>query len=499
MIQTIVFSNEITLWWDKQWELPDGVPYRILLNGKIVGHTKKTHFSCTDLQPETQYCAQVERTDTNGSAVEILGTVYITTPPAKKRICVTDAPYFAVGDGKTVNTEALQRAIDDCGADGCVYFPKGVFLSGALNLHSDMELYLEPEATLQGTTKVEDYLPKRLSRFEGIEMMCYSSLLNMGTLDHAAGPNCRNIVIRGGGSIFGGGKELCDAVIDSERERLKDFLADNADYVKTCENDRTIPGRARPRLINISNCENVIIANTSLGFGAAWNVHFVYSRDIITYGCRILSQGVWNGDGWNPDSSENCVIFNTEFRTHDNSIAVKSGKNPEGNLINRPCVNVRIFDCHGRSCMALGSEMSGGIREVYIWDCDFTEADSGLGIKVTPKRGGYVRNVRVRNCRFVNLRMRSVHFNDDGDPADTVSVVEDVLFENLELTGVAVSVDGERRPTELLLLSGLDGEDNHFKRFTFDGVRVPCRADNSLQQINIKNMKDLTIKNLSFV
>ncbi len=499
MINTIIFSDEITLWWDKQWELADGVLYRVALNGKTIGETTKTHFSCNDLCPETKYVIKVERLDENGMSAEVLGFLDITTPKAKKRIDVTAAPYHAVGDGKTMNTDALQRAINDCGADACVYFPAGVYLSGALDLHSDMELYLDEGATLQGTANVEDYLPKRLSRFEGIEMMCYSSLLNMGTLDHTSGPNCRNIVIRGGGTVSGGGEALCNAVIDSERERLREYLAANAEYVKTCENDRTIPGRARPRLVNISNCENVIMAGVTFQYGAAWNVHFVYSRNITTYGCRILSQGVWNGDGWNPDSSENCVIFNTEFRTHDNSIAVKSGKNPEGNKIGRPCVGVRIFDCHGRSCMALGSEMSGGISEVYIWDCDFTEADSGLGIKVTGKRGGYVRNVRVRNCKFVNLRMRSVHFNDDGEPADTVAVVEDVLFENLELTGVSVSPTGERKPTELLLLSGLDGAENHFKRFTFDGVRIRCRDDGSLQQINIKNMKNLTLKNISFI
>jgi len=497
MIQTIVFFDEITLWWDKQWELPDGVLYRVSLNGKTAGETTKTHFTCSNLTPETEYTVTVERVE--GSAVrECLSVLHLATPVRKKRIDVTAQPYCAVGDGKTVNTAALQRAIDDCGAGDCVYFPKGIFLSGALNLHSDMELYLDEGAVLQGTARVEDYLPKRKSRFEGIEMMCYSSLLNMGTLDHTAGPNCRNVVIRGGGSVLGGGLAHCEAVIESERERLKEFLSQNADYVKTCENDRTIPGRARPRLVNISNCENIILANTTFGFGASWNIHFVYSRNITTYGCRILSRGVWNGDGWDPDSSENCVIFDTEFQTHDNSIAIKSGKNPEGNKIGRPCVGVRIFDCHGGNCMALGSEMSGGISDVFIWDCEFVNDNCGIGIKVTRKRGGFVRNLRVRNCRFVNLRARSVPFNDDGEAADSISIVEDILFENVELTGVAVSPTGERKPTEALLISGLDGEENYFRRITFDGVRIPLRPGSPEKVFNIKNVKDLTLKNISF-
>ena len=490
MIHTIIFSDEITLWWDKEWDLDDGVYYKITLGGDTVV-TQKTHVSFKELLPETAYAVTVARCE----PAAVLMETTIKTPAEKRRIDVTAAPYFAVGDGKTMNTEALKRAIADCDANACVYFPKGEFLTGALDLHSDMEIYIEEGATLLGSPCHEDYLPKRKSRFEGIEMECYSSLLNIGELDHTAGPNCRNVVIRGAGAIIGGGKQLCDEITESERARLADFLAANEEYVKTCENNNTIPARARGRLINISNGENVIIAGLKLGYAASWNVHFIYSKDILTYGCHILSRGVWNGDGWDPDSSDNCVIFDTTFDTHDNSIAIKSGKNPEGNIIGRPNREVRIFDCSGGECMAIGSEMSGGIEGVYIWDCDFTKSRAGIGIKVTPKRGGYVRNVRVRNCRFVNLRARSVTFNDDGEPSGVMSVVEDVLFENTVLTGVAVTETGERRPTEALFISGLEGEENHFRNIAFQGLMLPTGAD---QKIVLRNVKDLTLKNISF-
>ena len=496
MLNPILFSDEITLWWDKQWEIRGAVAYRATLNGEEAQLTPYTHVSFRGLAPETDYTVKVERLE-GDAAVECLGVLTLTTPPAKRRIDVTAAPYFAVPDGVTLNTEALRRAIADCGKDDCVYFPKGVYLTGALDLHSDMELYLDEGAVLQGTARVEDYLPKRPSRFEGIEMECYSSLLNIGTLDHKSGPNCRNIVLRGGGSILGGGAAHAEAILEAERERLRDFLAANEEYVKTCENDKTIPGRARSRLVNISNGENVIIANLTLGFAASWNVHFIYSRDIVTYGCRILSEGVWNGDGWDPDSSDNSVIFDTEFRTHDNSIAIKSGKNPGGNLIGRPTVGVRIFHCRGGQCMAVGSEMSGGVSDVFIWDCDFTRATSGIGLKVTDKRGGYIRGVRVRDCRFVNLRARRVTFNDDGEPAPTLPYVEDILFENVEFTGVAVNMAGERRPTEILYIMGPESEEHYFRRFTFDGIRFPECADGRAASIQIRNVKELTLKNMS--
>ena len=218
----------------------------------------------------------------------------------------------------------------------------------------------------------------------------------------------------------------------------------------------------------------------------------------MTYGCRILSRGVWNGDGWDPDSSEDCVIFDTYFETHDNSIAIKSGKNPEGNVIGRPTVGVRIFNCRGGQCMAVGSEMSGGISEVDIWDCDFTDSLSGIGIKVTDKRGGYVRGIRVRNCRFVNLRARRVTFNDDGEAAPTMPIVEDVLFQNVTLTGVAVDLAGEKRPTEVLFMAGPADEAHYFRRMTFDGIRIPARPG-AIESIRLGGVRELTIRDLSFI
>lgn len=122
-------------------------------------------------------------------------TVYhLRTDAAGRRLDVTKAPYNAVGNGKAMDTQAIQKAVDDCNMGDVVYLPAGIYRTGALRLHSNMELYLEEGATLQGTDNPEDYLPRIWSRFEGIEMACYSSLLNMGELDHKSGANCENIL-----------------------------------------------------------------------------------------------------------------------------------------------------------------------------------------------------------------------------------------------------------------------------------------------------------------
>lgn len=139
--------------------------------------------------------------------------------------------------------------------------------------------------------------------------------MNLGTLDHAAGANCENVVIRGKGTIASGGRELAEKIIADEQEHLKDYLAEHAALVAECENERTIPGRVRPRLINMSNCRNVWVHGLTLKNGASWNQHMIYSDNITTDHCRFVSEGVWNGDGWDPDSSTNCTLFACEFAT----------------------------------------------------------------------------------------------------------------------------------------------------------------------------------------
>ncbi len=414
------------LWWEKPKGALPGTQYQVSLDGNTIGETEKTHFTIEELESGKEYTASVNS-----------ASITFTTPLPCKYIDVTTAPYFAGGDGKTMNTAALQKAFDDCPAGGGVYFPAGTYLTGALRLHSDMELYLEEGAVLQGTADPADYLPRIKSRFEGTEMECYQSLLNLGELDHNSGPNCSNVIIHGRGAIRGGGFPLAWATIQSEKELLKEYLAANADYVATCENDNAIPGRVRGRLINMSNCSNIRISGLTLADGASWNLHMVYSNHIVTDHCTFSSKGTWNGDGWDPDSSEDCTLFACVFHTEDDSVAIKSGKNPEGNEINRPTRHIRIFDCyssfgHG---LCIGSEMSGGVEDVKIWDCDLKNSMVGIQVKGTKKRGGYVRGLHVQDCIVPCLLAVSVSYNDDGIPAPEPPYFEDFTYERVTVTG----------------------------------------------------------------
>lgn len=487
MLNVITYFDEITVWWEKPWD-GENYSYRVFSNGKAVAETDKTHYTFTGLTPSTVYEIQVEILCGNSTAAK--ERITVETSAAKKKVDITKPPYFAVGDGKTVNTCVLREAAEKLKKDEYLYFPKGVYLTGSFCVHGDTEIYIDEGAEIKGSESCDDYLPKIITRFEGVETLAYSPLIKIGEMNSKAGQTTENIIIRGKGSITGGGKALCDKVIETEKERLKDYLAENAEYVKTCECDKTIPGRARPFLIDICNAKNVSVSGVEIGYGAAWNLHFVYCESVNVFGCRFASDGVWNGDGIDPDSSENIAIFGCAFYTHDDAIAVKSGKNPEGNKINRPTENLRIFDCHGRNGIALGSEMSGGLEDIYIWDCRIFESYSGLRGKVTPKRGGYIRNVRVRDCAFASIIIGSVPFNDDGESSGSLSEVVDWQIKNVILGGFSLSVSGKKTPLPAIEIRGFENSPASFRNISVKNseILLPKESKDALVIVNAKNI-----------
>ena len=224
----------------------------------------------------------------------------------------------------------------------------------------------------------------------------------------------------------------------------------------------------------------------------------IYSDNIVTHGCTFYSEGVWNGDGWDPDSSTNCTIFGCLFFTEDDCIAIKSGKNPEGNLINRPSRHIRMFDCvssfgHG---IIIGSEISGGIEDVQIWDCDVKSALCGIEIKGTKKRGGYVKNIHIRDCKAAKIMLHSVGYNDDGIPADTPPVFSDCLYENLEIGGEILEVDRTWSHDTAITVHGFDVPGYAAKNVTFRNITIVGRGKNTEQQFSLRDCENITLENI---
>ena len=145
--------DTLTLYWDKPESAAAQQMYAVTLDGRGIARTNRTHCTISGLAPRTRYALGVT-CETEAGTVSL--TAQAETTARRRRIDVTLPPYSACGDGATLNTAALQRAFDDCGKDDCVYFPAGVYMTGALRGHSDMEILLDEGAVLQGTANVED-------------------------------------------------------------------------------------------------------------------------------------------------------------------------------------------------------------------------------------------------------------------------------------------------------------------------------------------------------
>lgn len=459
-LHAIPTFDSLTIWWERPHNIGPQHHYRVLLDGETVSESPSTHCTIRGLQPQTTYHVSVQ-CDAHGTGIfDTLNEIDVATRAVPVTLDVTRPPYCAIGDGVTVNTAAIQQALDDCGPGKAVFIPAGTFLTGALRMHSHTELIVAQGATLQGTTNPADYEPYIHSRFEGIEMECLSSLINIGELDHEGPANCTDVTIRGEGAILSGGRELMFNVFAWEKQRIRDGVSTLPPTVGKPDNDNTVPGRVRPRLINMSNASHVTIAGLTLGQSASWNVHMIYSDHIVTHGCTFESKGVFNGDGWDPDSCENCTIFDCTFATGDDAIAIKAGKNPEGNVIGRPTRNIRIFDCRAMFGfgITLGSEMSGGIEGVRIWDCDMSRTSFGLEIKATRKRGGYVRDVQTWDSTFSHIQMHGVSYNDDGEDSGQVPVFENMLFDRVRIEDHFPAAGDARGKGRDIEIRGFDAE-----------------------------------------
>ena len=475
----LVFEHKIIIYWLYEHFLKDA-KYRILLNNKEIGSTNKTHFTIDGLESNTSYRITVYQND------KLLFEEDIKTKQQKKILNVLDIDQTIDTTGKELVTKKIQRILDLANKDNIIYFPRGKYLTGALFVHSDTDICLEKDAFIQGSENPDDYLPKIPSRFEGTELPCYASLINIGKSDHNSGYTTKNVTLRGEGTIYGGGHELCEAIIAREMPT---------------SGDRINAGRKRGRLLNISNAQNVVIEGLSIGYGASWTIHPIYSDNVVTTNCHIESKHFPNGDGWDPDSSSNCVCFNCEFDVGDDMFAIKSGKNPEGNIVNIPSHDIYIFDCksihsHGA---AIGSEISGGVYNIFFWDLDMLTSMHGLHIKASKKRGGYVKNVIFDNCKGSAIFVESnVNYNDDGEAAKSIPTFSDFVFSNIELNGILHDSLDRVCVIPHISLVGYEEDPHLVRNITIDNVVFLNNGLKKEECVYSSNCENIVINNIHY-
>jgi polygalacturonase len=300
--------------------------------------------------------------------------------------------YGVKGDGRTVNTLALQKAIDTAAkAKGTLVFAPGVYLTGALFLKSNLEMRLDEGVELRGVQDLAAY-PMMQTRVAGIEMKWPAALLNVYEQT--------NVKLGGKGTVDGDGKIWWDKYWKMRREEYEPKgLRWAVDY--DCR---------RPRLIQVYRSEDVDMRGLTLKRPGFWTVHICYSQRVQVDGLTIQNNTDGRGpstDGVDIDSSTDVLVTHCDIDCNDDAICLKAGRDADGLRVNRPTAHVKIVDNvvrGGAAGVTIGSETSGGIRDIEVDGLTVLSAvPAGILFKSASTRGGTIENIDIRNVKTVGV------------------------------------------------------------------------------------------------
>jgi polygalacturonase len=385
--------------------------------------------------PFTAAAAEIARAQ-SGNLAHRRGAKGEPAPQAQLKLNVRD--YGVAGAGKTKDTQALQLAIERCSVfgGGEVVIPAGDYLTGALALRSNVLLRLEEGATLNGSPDMADY-PVAQVRWEGRWIKGYSALIFAN--------DAENIGIVGPGKIVGS-PAVRGRVNRETRMRL-------------------------PALLEFVNCRSVRVENCYTENFGMWSIHPTYCQDVSFRNVTVKS----GADGIDVDSCRNVTIDGCDFDTTDDCISLKSGRGAEGYTILRPTEDVRISNCSFRdkvfACIGIGSETSGGIRNVHVDNCKCLSAGTfAIYIKSRPGRGAFIENIYMNNLEVSGAKQGFLRFNilnsgiadeylvpgDEGIPT-----IRNFEFRNIKVTDEPVLVDGmaihPHKPLDGFVLENVTG------------------------------------------
>ncbi|PRD54808.1 exo-poly-alpha-D-galacturonosidase [Sphingobacterium gobiense] len=308
-------------------------------------------------------------------------------PSKTKEFVVND--YGGQHDGITLNTEAIQAAIDDCAkaGGGIVRFQPGSYLTGSIFVKSNVHLIIDSNVTLLGSQDIHDYMVID-TRVAGIEMEWPAALINVLNQENAA--------ISGTGLIHAQGKPFWEQYW---RMRTEEYEPKGLRWIVDYD-------ARRPRTILVSNAKNVTLKGLEIQQAGFWTVQVLYSTYITIDGLTINNNVDGHGpstDGIDIDSSSWILVQHTDIDCNDDNFCIKAGRDADGLRVNRPAEYIVIRDCfarRGAGLLTLGSETSGGIRHVYATNIQGSGTKNCLNIKSATTRGGTVEHIVLENVKM---------------------------------------------------------------------------------------------------
>ncbi|MET3127807.1 polygalacturonase [Arcicella rosea] len=355
--------------------------------------------------------------------------------------------FGAEPNDKQKTSKAIEQAIYKANqiGGGIVIIPAGEWKTGKVHFKSNVNLHLEKGAILSFSGNPEDYLPAVHSTWEGMECYNYSPLIYAY--------QCKNIAITGQGEI----KAEMDtwkkwfARPKAHMESLKRLYNLSAKNIPVTERQMVNDtANLRPQFVQFNRCENIVLEGISITNSPFWTIHPYLCKNIVIRNIKVYAHG-HNNDGVDPEMTQNLLIENCTFDQGDDAIAIKSGRNQEGWRIKVPSKNIVIRNCNvknGHQLLALGSELSGGIENVFMDNCnvvDGAKLNHLVFIKTNERMGGYVKNIHISNITSGKIDLGILGIETDvlyqwrtlvPTYERRLTPIQDIYLKNLKATNV---------------------------------------------------------------
>ena len=333
------------------------------------------------------------------------------------------------------NQQVINKVIRLCNkaGGGRVVIPAGTWNTGAIRLLSNVNLVIEKDARLLFAFDTKLY-PLVRTRYEGNDCMNYSPLIYAYQE--------KNIAITGEGTIDGNGSPdtwwaISRRPAKTGHKMLGEWSEANTPIQERIEGDS---GDLRTQSVNMVECENILISGITLIRSPFWVLHPLFCKNVTVKGVKVDNNAP-NGDGCDPESGDGVLIEDCYFHTGDDCIAIKSGRNGDGIRANIPSQNIIVRQCQmndGHGGVVIGSEISGGCKNVFVKDCvmDSPNLDRVIRIKTNPCRSGitdgvYVKDVKVGQCKEAVLKINLDYSPKEAAPRGHNPIVRNVFLENV--------------------------------------------------------------------
>ena len=419
--------------------------------------------------------------------------------PKFKKDTVNIVKYGAVPDGISLNTKAINNAIDAISkkGGGVVLVPRGLWLTGPIELKSNVNLHLQRDAFLNFSKDFSQYKLVE-TNWEGLRAVRNQSPISA--------TNATNIAITGHGIVDGGGdawrmvkkgkttdsqwkKLLASGGVLSEDKQTWYPSQSSFEGSKTKNSFALTPGKTvkdyeqikdflRPNLLVLAKCKNILLEGVIFQNSAAWNLHPLMSEHITIR--NVLVRNPWyaqNGDGLDLESCKNVVVENSVLDVGDDALCIKSGRDAQGRERAMPTENVLIRNCvvyNAHGGFVVGSEMSGGARNIIVENCSFIGTDIGIRFKTTRGRGGVVENIFINNINMKDIPGEAILF--------------DMYYEAKD----PIALAGERREPPKVEAKPVTEETPVFQNVYINNVAV----DGAEKAIFVRGLPEMNVKNI---